>query len=181
MARDDHKPFPLTRRKQPVLLIRRKMKGQQSVVRAARPRGEPALPLEDEPQARQTEPLAPAPAELRDVAPEDCPRWPDLVRIGLHSEHNFFCGFSRGLESSGIFVATYTAVPLGEVMLVNFVVPGRVAAADAMCEVRWIREHSDRTAEVTPGVGFGFVRVDADVLQAVSHFMNIREPIFWEG
>jgi hypothetical protein len=177
MARDNQKPIPLTRRKQPLLLTQRKSRAPRNVMAPARTRHVPELPLEAAPRARRT---GAAPEQRRVLPSEACTRWPDLIRIGLHSEHNFFCGFSRELESSGIFVATYTAVPLGEVMVVNFVVPGRVGAADAVCEARWIREHSDRTADVTPGVGFGFVRIDDDVLRAVSHFMSIREPIFWE-
>ncbi len=135
------------------------------------------------PDARDTQP---DPPRLRPLLPlttrtQPWERWPDLVRVSAGSDHNFFAGFTRSVGESGLFVATYRAVSLGEVMLIRFTLPGAPEGIGAVCEARWVREFSDRTIDVVPGAGFQFTRIDAEAMAAVLRFMDHREPIFWEG
>lgn len=170
--------------KEPILLTNRKVPLRRTA-RTTHPRFAPLKAQHGQAQPAAARPSV-AGSQPRIASPQwspghTYPRWHNLVQITYRSDHNFYCGFFREVGSAGLFVATYTAVPLGEVMLVSFSLPGQERAVGALCETRWIREFTARTFDMPPGVGFGFLRISAEALAAVGRFMDVREPVFWEG
>jgi uncharacterized protein (TIGR02266 family) len=99
------------------------------------------------------------------------------VDIGFASETNFYSGFSGDVSDGGLFVATWTLLPVGTELLLSFVLPGG-RQVSAKGRVQWTRECRD-DENVTPGMGVSFDEDmnDAD-LEAVRAFVARREPIF---
>lgn len=170
--RDLKHPILLTRVKQPLALIR--VKSRSSDVgrpRPPRPAGlRIASPVRSELSAR-----------LAVLPPAE--EWPDIVEISHDSDHNFFTGFLGEPQDTGLFVATYDAVPLGHRLAVRFTIQTtrwRSALHAMVGFVKWIREYSQKTHDLPPGLGLQFLHIDGEALAAVARFMLQRDPIFWE-
>jgi len=98
------------------------------------------------------------------------------VDIGFASETNFYSGFSGDVSDGGLFVATWSVLPVGTELLLSFVLPGG-RQITTKGRVQWTCEpHDDQ--ELTPGMGISFDDVDGDALDAVRQFVAQREPIF---
>jgi uncharacterized protein (TIGR02266 family) len=103
------------------------------------------------------------------------------AEVGLRSESNFYTGFSDDVSEGGLFIATYTLLPVGSKVEVSFWLPsGHEVTASA--EVRWVRDthHSDDHGHVSPGMGVRFVGLSSDHLSAIRHFMEMRPPMFYD-
>jgi len=97
------------------------------------------------------------------------------VDIGFASESNFYSGFSGDVSDGGLFVATWSVLPVGSELLLSFVLPsGRQITTKG--RVQWTRECRDEGS--TPGMGISFEDVDEGDLDAVRQFVSQREPIF---
>jgi uncharacterized protein (TIGR02266 family) len=102
------------------------------------------------------------------------------VDIGVATEHNFFTGFSDDLTESGIFVATYVARSPGEVLVVQFRLPGIDRPLRAVVEVRWTRAY-DPASDTEPGFGAHFLEISAEDRSLVRRFVGHRAPLFHDG
>jgi len=98
------------------------------------------------------------------------------VDIGFASDTNFYSGFSGDISDGGLFVATYSVLPVETELLVSFVLPGGQQVSAKGC-VQWICEPND-DAESTPGMGVCFEDLNDPQLDAVRAFLDKREPIF---
>lgn len=98
------------------------------------------------------------------------------VDIGFASDTNFYSGFSGDLSDGGLFVATYSVLPVGTELLLSFVLPGG-RQISAKGRVQWTSEPHD-DAELTPGMGVRFEELSTDDAEAVRAFLAQREPIF---
>jgi Tfp pilus assembly protein PilZ len=106
--------------------------------------------------------------------------WPQLIQIDFRSEHNFYTGFQPEIiNSCGIFIATHFCATLGEPMRVLFTVASLSPIYSAIGIVQWIREYSQKTHEMTPGIGLAFQQLETEAVSAILRFMQQREPIFW--
>jgi uncharacterized protein (TIGR02266 family) len=130
----------------------------------------------------------PPPIELKPkaVAPEPKPAAPRRVyprvslqaAIDLHSDTNFFSGFSTDLSVGGLFVATVAHAPIGSEIDLSFTLPtGEKIAAKGV--VRWTREVNDKTPHVFPGLGVQFVGLEGQALNVIERFIAEREPMFY--
>jgi uncharacterized protein (TIGR02266 family) len=105
------------------------------------------------------------------------PRTRLFAHIDLHTESNFFSGFSGDLSDGGVFVATYEPLTLGQPVHVELSLPGgKFASADG--RVAFLRAPSLSDLDLTPGAGVVFETLDDDVLRAANQFMARREPLF---
>lgn len=132
---------------------------------------EAAVAVESKPKAVV---VAPKPAAPRRVNP----RVSLQAAIDLHSDTNFFSGFSTDLSVGGLFVATVAHAPIGSEIDLSFTLPtGEKIAAKGV--VRWTREVNDKTPHVFPGIGVQFVGLAGESLAIIERFIADREPMFF--
>ncbi len=106
------------------------------------------------------------------------PRVAMQAAVDLHSDTNFFAGFSTDLSSGGLFVATVQYAPIGTEIDLSFVLPSgeRVSAHGV---VRWTREVNDKTPHIFPGIGVQFVGLPDEAKKIIEKFVSEREPMFY--
>ena len=110
----------------------------------------------------------------------DRPRVRMQAAIDLHSETNFFNGFSTNISDGGLFIATTQNVTIGTEVDVSFTLPGGKPVTTRGV-VRWVREVNDQTPEIFPGVGGQFVNLSAELQEEIHAFVEGREPMFYPG
>jgi uncharacterized protein (TIGR02266 family) len=98
--------------------------------------------------------------------------------IDLHSEDNFFNGFSANISDGGLFVATVNLVPLGTEVDLEFSLPSG-ERINAKGVVRWHREVDDRNHDAFPGIGVQFLTLEDLAADAIKRFVEHREPLFY--
>jgi uncharacterized protein (TIGR02266 family) len=99
--------------------------------------------------------------------------------VGLRSESNFYTGFSDDVSEGGLFVATYSLLPVGAHLQVSFGLPnGQEIVAEA--EVRWVRDPMVGDMSLSPGMGVRFTSLSAEHLTAIRSFMLVRPPMFYD-
>jgi len=114
------------------------------------------------------------------LTPDDRRRVPRVeleVDIGVHSDTNFYAGFSGDVSTGGIFVATYKPFPVGTKTTVSFVLPGGHHVVSEG-EVSWIRD-ADNEADAPPGMGISFVMLSSTDREMILTFARQRDPIFY--
>lgn len=101
------------------------------------------------------------------------------IELDLHSDHNFYTGFSANISDGGLFVATYRPQSVGDRLNVKFKLPGVDEPIEAKVEVRWVRDAraGDDTA---PGFGATFVELSDHGRALVERYLDKREPLFFE-
>lgn len=101
------------------------------------------------------------------------------VRVDGKSNHNFYSGFSGGIDEGGLFVVTYDVRPEGTPLRVALELPGQ-APIVARAEVDWVR-HAEGRSDVRPGMGLRLLDLGDGERQAIAAFMARREPLFHEA
>lgn len=103
---------------------------------------------------------------------------PDLtVRVDARSENNFYTGFTGTIDEGGLYVSTWDLRPEGTEIRVGIGLPGANAIVTRGV-VAWVRETPG--ADGQPGMGLALPDLDAAARQAVTAFMQRREPMFHE-
>ncbi|MBX3275134.1 MAG: TIGR02266 family protein [Sandaracinaceae bacterium] len=113
------------------------------------------------------------------LTPDDRRRLPRVeleVDIGVHSETNFYAGFSGDVSEGGIFVATYKPLPIGTKTTVSFVMPGGHHVVTEG-EVKWVREAA---WDVTPGMGITFTKLSDHDRKMIQWYAQQRTPLFFD-
>jgi uncharacterized protein (TIGR02266 family) len=97
--------------------------------------------------------------------------------IGMHSATQFFTGLGGDVSHGGLFVATWSPLPLGTDVTVSFVLPGghQVTAPGI---VAWLKEPRDSESEETPGMGIQFTSLTGEDRRAIDRFLEKRPAIF---
>lgn len=121
----------------------------------------------------------PPPKGAKDDRPSRIsPRVKMQVSVDLHSDNNFFNGFSSNLSDGGLFVATVNLLPIGTETEVTFSLPsGQKVSARGV--VRWVREVNDKLPDSFPGLGIQFTNLDDQAQVAIDDFVASREPLFY--
>jgi len=117
---------------------------------------------------------------MRDALVEDDERRATLrhelvLEVTFESRHNFYTGISQDLSVGGLFVATYSFLPVGECVRVRFTLPGSSELLDAITEVRWVRRKD--TDEGEAGMGLEFLQLSPATRQLVKAFAERRNAI----
>ncbi|MGZ3424853.1 MAG: TIGR02266 family protein [Polyangiales bacterium] len=97
--------------------------------------------------------------------------------VDMHSEHNFFTGFSENISEGGIFVATYAPRNVGDVLVLEIGLPGVERKLRAVVEVRWLRAHAPE-ADTPPGFGATILKITDEDRGLVELFVRHRKPLF---
>lgn len=109
------------------------------------------------------------------------PRKPLQVEVGVYTESNFYQGFSENISEGGIFVATYDIRSKGEIIELEFKLPGEEEPIRVKGEVRWIREYNPTNPEMSPGMGIQFIGLSEEAKKKIERFIKEkREPYFYE-
>lgn len=135
-----------------------------------------APPPTETPKAK---PPAPAPAEPAGADQRGSKRIAVAVDVSMETPHNFYMGLTENLSEGGLFVATYDDVPLGTELELRLSLPGSPPIKTRGI-VRWIREHTQFTEDVVPGVGLEMVDLSEADTQAIRKFLADRDPIYYE-
>jgi len=100
------------------------------------------------------------------------------VNVSLVSEHNFYVGATRRVDSGGVFIATALPPPVGTRLQVRLgLADGR--KIDVEGEVAWVREKSATTGRQPSGCGVRLHGLPGWALESVERFMQARAAIIY--
>jgi CheY-like chemotaxis protein len=100
------------------------------------------------------------------------------VNVSLVSEHNFYVGVTRRMDSGGVFIATALPPPVGTRLSVRLgLADGRKLDLDG--EVAFVREKSATIGRQPTGCGVRLVNVPAWAVDAIERFILARQPIVY--
>lgn len=100
------------------------------------------------------------------------------VNVSLVSEHNFYVGTTRRVDSGGVFIATALPPPAGTRLQVRLgLADGRKIDLDG--EVSFIREKSATTGRQPSGCGVRLLNLPGWAVEAIDRFVVARQPIVY--
>jgi Tfp pilus assembly protein PilZ len=98
------------------------------------------------------------------------------VSVSLVSEHNFYVGVTRRIDSGGVFIATSMPPPVGTRVQVRLgLADGR--KLDLEGEVAFLRGKSATTGRQPAGCGVRLLGLPGWAVDAVERFFLARQPI----
>lgn len=100
-----------------------------------------------------------------------------VAQLDLHTESNFFSGFSGDLSDGGLFVSTYQPLSPGQAVEVELSLPGGHTFS-AQGHVAWLRSPCVLNDDISPGAGIVFDELDPQARKLAESFMLYREPTF---
>ena len=108
-------------------------------------------------------------------------RFEHTVEVSVHSEHNFYTSFTQNISSGGLFLATTLIRPIGSIIEFELKLGSGRGQLPMKGEVRWVREPSEYTQDVPPGMGIKFIDLDARIAAKIDQFIEgKRESIFFD-
>ncbi|HZZ86574.1 MAG TPA: PilZ domain-containing protein [Anaeromyxobacteraceae bacterium] len=142
---------------------------------------EPGAPLPQRPAARRAVDLSALIDEELVDEPRNRPRVTRVeVNVSLVSDHNFYVGTTRRVDSGGVFIATQLPPPVGTRLQVRLgLADGRKLELDG--EVTFIRERGATTGRQPAGCGVRLVGLPGWAAEAIDRFTLARQPIFMGG
>jgi hypothetical protein len=154
----------------------------------APPPAEPArAPALTEPDSQPPMRTPPAPAvdlmALIDEELVDEPRSRPVptrveVNVSLVSEHNFYVGATRRIDSGGVFIATAMPPPVGTLLQVRLgLADGR--KIDLEGQVAFVREKNATTGRQPTGCGVKLLGLPGWASDAIDRFVMARQPIVY--
>jgi hypothetical protein len=100
------------------------------------------------------------------------------VNVSLVSEHNFYIGPSRRVDSGGVFIATGMPPPVGTRLQVRLgLADGR--KLDLEGEVAFVREKSATTGRQPSGCGVRLLSLPGWAIDSIERFILARQPIMY--
>jgi hypothetical protein len=100
------------------------------------------------------------------------------VNVSLVSEHNFYVGSTRRIDSGGVFIATAMPPPVGTRLQVRLgLADGR--KIDLEGEVAFVREKNATTGRQPTGCGVRLLGLPGWASDAIDRFVLARQPIVY--
>ena len=100
------------------------------------------------------------------------------VNVSLVSEHNFYVGQTRRMDSGGVFIATALPPPVGTRLAVRLgLADGR--KIDLEGEVAFVREKSATIGRQPTGCGVRLLNLPGWAIDAIERFILARQPIVY--
>jgi hypothetical protein len=100
------------------------------------------------------------------------------VNVSLVSEHNFYVGQTRRMDSGGVFIATAMPPPVGTRLQVRLgLADGR--KIDLEGEVAFVREKSATIGRQPTGCGVRLKGIPGWAVDAIERFILARQPIVY--
>lgn len=98
------------------------------------------------------------------------------VNVSLVSEHNFYVGPTRRIDSGGVFIATAMPPPVGTRLQVRLgLADGRKVESEG--EVVFVREKSATTGRQPTGCGVKLLALPGWAVDAIDRFVLARQPV----
>jgi tetratricopeptide (TPR) repeat protein len=101
------------------------------------------------------------------------------VNVGSTTDSNFYVDASDQLLDGGVFVATYSPLPVGSQTALTITLPGKLIVR-AHGTVALTRDLMDAFADHIPGMCVAFDRLDQRSLALIERFTRKRSPMFME-
>ncbi len=105
-------------------------------------------------------------------------RFPERLEITMHSDTNFYVGFTKDISAGGLFIATYDHWEIGDRLEIELAFEDK-RIIKATVEVRWVKEYNPYQKDSTPGIGVKFVEIKEEDREYISNFLKKREPLFY--
>jgi hypothetical protein len=100
------------------------------------------------------------------------------VNVSLVSEHNFYVGPTRRMDSGGVFIATAMPPPAGTRLQIRLgLADGR--KVDTEGEVAFVREKSATIGRQPTGCGVRLLNLPGWAIDAIERFILARQPIVY--
>jgi hypothetical protein len=100
------------------------------------------------------------------------------VNVSLVSEHNFYVGPTRRMDSGGVFIATAMPPPAGTRLQIRLgLADGR--KIDTEGEVSFVREKSATIGRQPTGCGVRLLNLPGWAIDAIERFILARQPIVY--
>jgi len=99
------------------------------------------------------------------------------AHIHLHSESNFYTGFTDDISEGGVFVTSYLLEPIGTAVSIELALPGGCLIV-AKGVVRWVRDPRNDDDHTKPGMGIEFEGLEGVTREAIAEFVMNRSPDF---
>jgi hypothetical protein len=100
------------------------------------------------------------------------------VNVSLVSEHNFYVGPTRRVDSGGVFIATAIPPPVGTRLQIRLgLADGRKIDLDG--EVAFVREKSATTGRQPSGCGVRLYNLPGWAVDAIDRFVLARQPVVY--
>ena len=173
----DKRTEMLARKKQADLMRVQIEDAMQEVLNQAQAAQQVQAAPQVQPDAQQEPKASKADDEL--ASQRSSPRANVVVDVAMHSDNNFFMGLTENLSEGGLFIATYDDISLGTELAVSLNLPEHktIQTRGAVC---WVREYTQYTKDLAPGVGVRFLDM-AEVDQlAIREFIRRRDPILYD-
>lgn len=104
-------------------------------------------------------------------------RTPFLADLEFGEDAHFFTGLSLDISEGGLFVATYTDIPLGTRLVLCFELPDGTAV-EARGEVKWRR--SAVADGERPGIGIAFTELPDEARQRIAALCERQPPLYFD-
>jgi len=119
------------------------------------------------------------PGDLSSAPPERrySGRVPWIADLEFAEAAQFFTGLSLDISEGGLFVATYTDIPIGTRLMLCFELPDGTSV-EARGEVRWVR--SEAMDGERPGVGIAFTELPADARERITAICARQPPLYFD-
>jgi uncharacterized protein (TIGR02266 family) len=99
------------------------------------------------------------------------------ANVGATTESNFFVGFSGEISEGGVFIATYSTLPVGTAVEVFLTLPGGYEST-IPGSVLFVRDPMDMESE--PGIGVRFETLSTEARELILRFIRKRPPLFFD-
>jgi uncharacterized protein (TIGR02266 family) len=134
---------------------------------------EPRFPDEErEARFSQSDILVPRPRERR-----NSDRTPFIADLKFGEDVELFTGLSLDISEGGLFVATYTEIPIGTRLVLCFELPDG-SVVEARGEVRWTRKQSSDSER--PGIGIAFTELPSAAREQIVALCARQPPLYFE-
>lgn len=101
------------------------------------------------------------------------------AEVTLHSEHQFYAGFSENISDGGLFVQSWAHHEVGAHLTLRFTLPDDETPIETIGEVRWTRAY-DRAHDTPPGIGVAFLDLSTRDRARIDRFLKQRRPLFYD-
>jgi uncharacterized protein (TIGR02266 family) len=139
--------------------------------------GEPRFAEEERGTRISTDLLRPPSSPPREAERRANDRTPFLADLEFGEDAQFFTGLSLDISEGGLFVSTYTEIPLGTRLVLAFELPDGTAV-EARGEVRWRRTHAMDGER--PGIGIAFTDLPEDARARIVALCERRPPLYFD-